>query len=89
MAPDSRTETFVALRLHIYNWRWQGVPFYLRTGKRLPSRATHIVVNFRCPAVTCFQPLTCDIRCNRMVITLQPDEGFHLHFNVKTPGQPP
>ena len=86
--PDSLTETFVAIRLHIDNWRWQGVPFYLRTGKRLPTRATYIVVNFRCPVLTCFEPFTCDIQCNRMVITLQPDEGFDLHFNVKAPRQP-
>ncbi len=85
---DSRTETFVAIRLHIDNWRWQGVPFYLRTGKRLPARATHIVVSFRCPVLTCFEPFTCDISCNRMVITLQPDEGFDLLFNVKVPRQP-
>jgi glucose-6-phosphate 1-dehydrogenase len=86
--PQSRTETFVAGRLHIDNWRWQGVPFYVRTGKRLPRRATFIAVNFRCPVLTCFEPFTCDIECNRMVITLQPDEGFDLHFNVKAPGQP-
>jgi glucose-6-phosphate 1-dehydrogenase len=85
---DSRTETFVAIRLHIDNWRWQGVPFYLRTGKRLPARGTYIVVNFRCPVLTCFEPFTCDIACNRMMITLQPDEGFDLHFNVKAPRQP-
>lgn len=88
VADDSRTETFVALRLRIDNWRWQGVPFYVRTGKRLPTRATHIVVDFRCPVLTCFDPFTCDIRCNRMIIHLQPDEGFDLHFNVKAPGQP-
>ena len=85
---DSRTETFVAIRLHIDNWRWQGVPFYLRTGKRLPGRATYIAVNFRCPVLACFEPFSCDIQCNRMVITLQPDEGFDLYFNVKAPRQP-
>ena len=88
VAADSRTETFVAVRVHINNWRWQGVPFHLRTGKRLPSRATRIVVNFRCPVLTCFEPFTCDVSCNRMVITLQPDEGFDLYFNVKAPGPP-
>jgi glucose-6-phosphate 1-dehydrogenase len=85
---DSRTETFAAIRLHIDNWRWQGVPFYLRAGKRMPARATHIVVNFRCPVLTCFEPFTCDFACNRMIITLQPDEGFDLYFNVKVPRQP-
>ena len=88
MPHDSRTETFLALRVHINNWRWQGVPFYLRTGKRLAGRSTDIVVNFRCPVLTCFEPFTCDIQCNRLVITLQPDEGFDLHFGVKSPGQP-
>jgi glucose-6-phosphate 1-dehydrogenase len=84
----SRTESFVAARVTIDNWRWQGVPFYLRTGKRLPRRTTYIVVNFRCPVLTCFEPFTCDIRCNRMIITLQPDEGFDIYFNVKAPRQP-
>lgn len=88
VAVDSSTETFVAARLHVDNWRWQGVPFYIRTGKRLPRRLTTIVVNFRSPALTCFEPFTCEVECNRMVITLQPDEGFDLHFNVKAPGQP-
>jgi glucose-6-phosphate 1-dehydrogenase len=85
---ESRTETYIALRLSINNWRWHGVPFYLRTGKRLPSRATYIVVDFRCPPLTCLEPFTCDVECNRMLITLQPDEGFDLHFNVKAPRLP-
>jgi len=85
---DSRTETFVALRLEVDNWRWQGVPFYLRTGKRLPGRFTQIVVSFRSPALRCFEPFACDIRGNRMAIMLQPDEGFDLHFSVKAPGLP-
>ena len=86
--PDSPTETYVAVRLDIENWRWQGVPFCLRTGKRLPSRATYIVVNFRCPVLACFEPFTCDIKCNQMVMMLQPDEGFDLFFNVKPPRPP-
>lgn len=89
VAPDSQTETFVALRLEIANWRWQGVPFYLRTGKRLPRRVSRIAVAFRCPPVTFFQPFnTCAIHSNALVITLQPDEGFDLHIEVKAPGQP-
>jgi glucose-6-phosphate 1-dehydrogenase len=88
VAPDSRVETFVALRLQVENWRWQGVPFYLRAGKRLPGRATYIVVNFRCPVLACFEPFTCDIACNQMVMMLQPDEGFDLFFNVKPPRPP-
>lgn len=88
IAPDSDTETFVALRLHIENWRWQGVPFYFRTGKRLPRRLTQIVVTFRCPPVSLFQPLgeACDIHSNLLLITLQPNEGFDLCFEVKAPG---
>ncbi len=85
--PGSLTETFVALRLEIANWRWQGVPFYLRTGKRLPRRATQITITFRCPPVSIFQPFDqCTIHSNRLLITLQPDEGFDLNFEVKAPG---
>jgi glucose-6-phosphate 1-dehydrogenase len=89
VASDSGTETFVALRLEIANWRWQGVPFYLRTGKRLPRRLTQIVVTFRCPPVSIFQPFdSCEIHSNVLVMTLQPDEGFDLSFEVKAPGEP-
>lgn len=87
--PDSSTETFVALKLHIENWRWQGVPFYLVTGKRLPTRLTQIAITFRCPPVWVFDP-HCAGACshNVMVFTVQPDEGFDLHFEVKAPGEP-
>jgi len=89
IAPDSRTETFVAMRLLVSNWRWQGVPFYLRTGKRLRNRVSQIVVHFRCPPVLLFQPLDCaGVNANTLVITIQPDEGFDLHFEVKSPGLP-
>ena len=89
VAPGSQTETFVALRLLINNWRWQGVPFYLRTGKRLPSRVSRIVVNFRCPPVSLFRPCGCtSLHANSLVITIQPDEGFDLQFEVKSPGVP-
>lgn len=85
-AADSETETFVAMRLYIANWRWQGVPFYLRTGKRLPRRVTQIVITFRCPPLAFFQPFSrCNIYSNALVITLQPDEGFDLTFEVKAP----
>lgn len=89
VAPGSTTETFVALRLEVTNWRWQGVPFYLCAGKRLPRRLTQIVVAFRCPPVSVFRPFfRCEIDSNVVVITLQPDEGFDLCFEVKAPGQP-
>ena len=89
ISPDSPTETFVALRLYVENWRWQGVPFYLVTGKRLPTRLTQIAVTFRCPPVWVFDTRysgTCSP--NVMVFTVQPDEGFDLHFEVKAPREP-
>ncbi|MFQ6133313.1 MAG: glucose-6-phosphate dehydrogenase, partial [Armatimonadota bacterium] len=89
VAPDSATETFVALRLRIANWRWQGVPFYLRTGKRLPRRLTQIAVTFRATPLALFRAFEgCQVHSNVLVITLQPDEGFDLAFEVKSPGQP-
>ena len=88
VAPDSRVETFVALKLAIENWRWQGVPFYLRVGKRLPRHVSQIVINFRCPPVLIFQPhRSCKIHGNALVVTLQPDEGFDICFEVKQPGE--
>jgi glucose-6-phosphate 1-dehydrogenase len=86
--PRSRTATFVALRLAIENWRWQGVPFYLRTGKRLAQRATEIAITFRRPPVALFRSLDgCALHRNVLVIALQPDEGFRLSFEVKSPGE--
>jgi len=85
--PESRTETFVALKLAIDNWRWQGVPFYLRTGKRLERRLTQIAVTFRRPPVALFESLDCAaLDHDVLLITLQPDEGFSLHIDVKNPG---
>ena len=89
---DSTTETFVALPLYIDNWRWQGVPFLLRTGKRLPTKRTQIAVHFECAPVALFQQtdedgMPCDVNPNVLIITLQPDEGFDLHFEVKRPGE--
>ena len=89
VAADSSTETFAAVRLNIANWRWQGVPFILRTGKRLPRRVTRIAVVFRCPPVSIFKPFDdCSIQSNTLLLTLQPDEGFDLSFEVKPPGEP-
>ncbi len=86
---DSNTDTFVALKLYVENWRWQGVPFYLVTGKALPSRLTSIAVTFRCPPVSVLQPYSsCNLTSNVLVFTIQPDEGFDLHFDVKAPGLP-
>ena len=86
---DSTTETFVALKAEIHNWRWKGVPFYLRTGKRLPRKMTQIAVTFREAPTQVFRPLAPgNISPNKLLITLQPSEGFSLCFSVKSPGRP-
>jgi glucose-6-phosphate 1-dehydrogenase len=85
--PQSNTETFVALKLLVDNWRWAGVPFYLRTGKSLAKRATEIVVQFRRTPFVLFRNTTVkNIETNRMVIHIQPDEGISLSFGAKVPG---
>ena len=86
---DSRTETFVALKAEIHNWRWRGVPFYLRTGKRLPRKITQVAVTFREAPAQVFRSVEPgQIGQNKLLITLQPSEGFSLCFSVKTPGRP-
>jgi len=75
--PDSRTETFVALRTEVQNWRWAGVPFYIRTGKRLATQDAHIVVNFRPVPHSIFPGAN---RANKLVIKLQPGDGLELHL---------
>ncbi|MDR3380553.1 glucose-6-phosphate dehydrogenase [Cupriavidus basilensis] len=86
VAPDSQTETFVAIKAEVANWRWAGVPFYLRTGKRMQSRLAEIVIQFRDVPYSLFpRPLDHEPG-NRLVITLQPEESIRLHFLVKHPG---
>jgi glucose-6-phosphate 1-dehydrogenase len=86
---ESRTETYVALKLDIDSWRWQGVPFYVRTGKRLPERLTEIVVKFRRPPVWLFEPMGgAELHRNTLRLVIQPREGFELYFQVKAPGKP-
>ncbi len=87
VSPTSATETYAALRLNIDNWRWQDVPFYLRTGKRLPSQLSEVSVVFRPVPHRAF-PTTClqDWQPNRMVIRIQPDEGIMVRCHVKLPG---
>ena len=83
----SRTETFVALRAHVDNWRWSGVPFYLRTGKRLPSRSTEIYIQFRKVPYSIFGgPAGADMQPNGLLIKLQPEERIELDLMSKTPG---
>ena len=88
VALDSRTETYVALRFFIDSWRWAGVPFLLRTGKRLPKRASEIAVQFRQAPLMLFDsgPMS-DIEPNVLAIKVQPDEGITLRFDSKVPGQ--
>ncbi len=83
--PNSRTETFVALKFFIDNWRWSGVPFYIRTGKRLPTRVTEIVINFRQTPHALF-PFAQGSHRNQLIIRIQPDEGILLKFGMKVPG---
>jgi glucose-6-phosphate 1-dehydrogenase len=84
---SSHTETFVALRLLVDNWRWAGVPFYLRTGKRLPRRLTEIAVQFKRAPFALFRdtPVACT-NPNVLVLRIQPDEGICLSFDAKVPG---
>lgn len=89
VAGDSRTETFVAMKLNIDTWRWQGVPFYVRTGKRMPQRLTQIAVTFRRAPICLFESMgECETRPNVLFLTLQPDEGFALCVDIKVPGEP-
>lgn len=85
--PQSRTETFVALKFFIDNWRWGGVPFYIRTGKKLPARVTEIVIHFKQVPHHLFDNTDLENPVNnQLVIRIQPDEGILLKFGVKTPG---
>ena len=94
VAPDSTTETYVALKVNIENWRWAGVPFYLRTGKRLTSKLSEIAITFRQPPTALFQDcaesdfkMQCERKNpNQLVIRIQPDEGISLSVACKRPG---
>jgi glucose-6-phosphate 1-dehydrogenase len=88
VSPDSPVETFVALRLMIDNWRWAGVPFYLRTGKRLKKRTTEIAIQFKnAPYMLFHDTPVDDLDCNWLVLQIQPDEGIRMRFNAKKPGR--
>jgi glucose-6-phosphate 1-dehydrogenase len=85
--PHSNTETFAAIKLSIDNWRWTGVPFYLRVGKALKKRVTEIMVQFKQPPFTLFRDTSIDqLSPNQLVINVQPDEGISLSFGAKVPG---
>jgi glucose-6-phosphate 1-dehydrogenase len=84
---DSKTETFVAMKLSIDNWRWADVPFYLRTGKRMPTRHTHVMIQFRRAPLVLFRDTPVDqLMPNQMVLHIQPEEGISLRFAAKVPG---
>jgi len=86
--PDSSTETYVAMKLHIDNWRWSGVPFYLRAGKALPKRVTEIAIQFKAPPPLYFGSSgRTTVEPNVLSIRIQPDEGISLKFVSKVPGQ--
>ena len=87
IAGTSQTETFVAMELFVDSWRWQGVPFYIRTGKRMPKRVTEISIQFkRAPFLLFRQTSVETLTPNRLVLLLQPDEGISLSFGAKIPG---
>jgi glucose-6-phosphate 1-dehydrogenase len=85
--PASTTETFVALKLHLDSWRWAGVPFYIRTGKRLPKRTTEIAIQFRRPPLQIFKRVNASsVAPNLLIVNVQPDEGISVRFEAKLPG---
>ncbi|PYV87981.1 MAG: glucose-6-phosphate dehydrogenase, partial [Acidobacteria bacterium] len=86
VSPESRTETFVAMKLRIENWRWVGVPFYLRSGKRLAKRHTEITVQFKKTPFVLFRNAPVQKHSNQLVIQIQPVEGISLSFGAKIPG---
>jgi glucose-6-phosphate 1-dehydrogenase len=85
-APGTTTPTFAALKLFIDNWRWKGVPFYLRTGKRMPKRVSEIAIQFREVPFLMFQSAAKQVNSNVLALRIQPDEGISMRFEVKTPG---
>ena len=88
VAPDSKVETYVALKLMIDNWRWAGVPFYLRTGKHMAARKTEVAVYFKQAPFAMFRDTPVDkLSPNVLMLHLQPHEGVSLYFSAKQPGQ--
>ena len=85
VGPESTTETFVALKLEVQNWRWADVPFYVRTGKRLPKRATEVAIQFKRPPLMLFREAVSDPEPNLLALRIQPDEGILLRFAAKVP----
>ncbi len=87
VSPVSSTETYVALRLTIDNWRWAGVPFYLRTGKALAAKKSEVIVRFKQPPLTLFRDTPVEqLTTNDLILMIQPEEGVNLRFGAKVPG---
>jgi glucose-6-phosphate 1-dehydrogenase len=87
VAPDSATETFAMLKMYFDNWRWAGVPFYIRSGKRMPKRVTEIAIHFKAAPLPLFGEAMEQMTPNQLIIRIQPDEGITLRFAAKVPGQ--
>jgi glucose-6-phosphate 1-dehydrogenase len=88
VAADSRTPTYAAVQFQVDNWRWRGVPFFLRSGKALARRESEVVIQFRCPPHLMLPlPPGATLQCNRLSICIQPDEGIHLNFQSKVPAE--
>jgi glucose-6-phosphate 1-dehydrogenase len=89
VASDSRTPTFAAVQLQVENWRWRGVPFFLRSGKAMAQRFSEVLIQFRCPPHLMFPlPPGATLQCNRLAMVLQPDESIHINFQSKVPDTP-
>jgi glucose-6-phosphate 1-dehydrogenase len=87
VSPTSNTETFAAMELCVENWRWAGVPFFLRSGKRMPRRSTQIVIQFRKPPLLLFPTAAVgEIEANRLIIQIQPEEGIKIAMKAKRAG---
>ncbi len=86
LGKPSDTETFTAIKAHVDNWRWKGVPFYLRTGKRLPERVTEILIQFRCVPHSIFEGAGTGLKPNKLLIGIQPEEDITLSLMAKVPG---
>ncbi|MBI2442153.1 MAG: glucose-6-phosphate dehydrogenase, partial [Lentisphaerae bacterium] len=87
VAPTSTTETYAAVKLAIDNWRWAGVPFYARSGKRLAKRITEIAIQFRPAPLVIFSSIAGGLAPNLLVLRIQPDESISIKFSTKAPGQ--
>ena len=84
--PDSKTETYAAIKFFVDNWRWKDVPFYVRTAKYMPTKVTEVVIHFKSPAHEVFKSHDAYRKDNKLIIRIQPDEGILIKFGVKVPG---